>query len=279
MDIDAKGGITNVPGKMQKGIRLDGRSQYLDIGQHVDNCFGDLEKCRHGITGSMWANFRKFENNMFYFSNGNGVKLYHRNGRLYFVLQTTGGQEWEVAIPDLNLNQWYFLEYTWHPMKGLRVYINNRLVGYQQGARAIPQSQINNAAHVYIGRANNGDTSSGSFNYANALIDESETWFRDRDTLLAFRYILRGINDRMKHHLDASLLCLPFVLSFFCSLTLLLDCTVLFVLSSVLLILCYFKPCLIHHCRSSRECQTLDAWEINSHQKMKRDERRSAAGI
>ena len=197
MDIDAEGGIVNIPGKLQQGIRLDGRSQYLDIGQHLSNCFGDLSKCRHGITGSMWANFRKFGNNMFYFSNGNGVKLYHKNGRLYFVLQS-GGKEWEIAVPDLALNQWYFLEYSWHPERGLQVFINNKLMGYQSNPRIIPAQDLNSDAHVYIGRANNGDTSTGSFNFANALIDEAETWFRDRDTLLAFGYILRGISHRRK---------------------------------------------------------------------------------
>ena len=193
LDIDANGGIVNVPGKLKNGIRLDGQSQYLDIGQHVDSCFGDLEKCRHGLTGSMWANFRKFENNMFYFSNGNGVKLFHRNGRLYFTLQQPSGQQWEVAIPNLDLNQWYFLEYSWHPERGLQIYINNRLVGYQTAPRAIPKFALSNSSHVYFGRANNGDLSTGTFNYANALVDEAETWFRDRDTLLAFGYILRGI--------------------------------------------------------------------------------------
>ena len=37
-------------GKYGKAMHTDGVSQYVDLGNHRDKCFGNLDHCPHGIT-------------------------------------------------------------------------------------------------------------------------------------------------------------------------------------------------------------------------------------
>jgi hypothetical protein len=189
MDIPVYGNPNLVPGKIYNAVRLNGNGQYIDLGQHADSCFGNMSRCSHGYTGSMWANFKRFRNNMYYYSNGNGVKMYYKNGRLTFEVEVNG-KSWSVGMPDLDIDTWYFLEYSWHPQKGLQVYKNNRLVGETNNPRTVLVRDSSAESHVYLGRGNDND---GRFHYGDAVIDEVETWFSDRDYLVAFGHILRGI--------------------------------------------------------------------------------------
>jgi len=181
-----------VPGKLRSAIRLDGSGQYVDVGDHSTACLGNVELCRHGLTQSMWIQFRDFRNNMYYVSNGRGVSVFHRDGRLYVVVEVAGKQ-WQVAVPDLRRDTWYFLEYTWHPEKGLKVFVDNRLVGYKQIPVTVSQRQPSETGSVVlIGNANAADSDFGQTFSANGIVDEVATWYRDRDNLIAFDYILRG---------------------------------------------------------------------------------------
>lgn len=86
----------------------------------------------------------------------------------------------------------YFVEYTWHPEKGLDVFINNKLAGSSRRPTTIrsrgPGDLV--GGNVLIGAAN--PTETDQFTYANGLVDEFETWFRHRDNLIAFYHIMRG---------------------------------------------------------------------------------------
>lgn len=181
-----------VPGKLRSAIRLDGHEQYVDAGDHSKACLGNVELCRHGLTQSMWIQFREFRNNMYYLSNGRGVRVFHKDGNLYVVI-TVAGKQWEAAIPDLQTDTWYFLEYTWHPEKGLQVFINNRLVASKEVPVTVQQRQPSETGSlVLIGNANRRDSDFGQTFTANGVIDEVETWYRDRANLIAFDHILRG---------------------------------------------------------------------------------------
>jgi len=181
-----------VPGKLRSAVRLDGNDQYLDAGDHSAACLGNVELCRHGLTQSMWIQFREFRDNMYYVSNGRGVSVFHRTGNLHVVVEA-GGKRWEVAVPDLQKDTWYFVEYSWHPEKGLQVFVNNRLVGSKQTpATARQRSSPGTRSLVLIGNANTVDAELEQTFSANGVIDEVETWYRDRENLIAFDYILRG---------------------------------------------------------------------------------------
>ena len=182
-----------VQGRIAGGLFLNGQQQYLDIGNHGNNCYGDLSKCTHGITGSMWVNFKDFKNDMYYLSSGRGIKMFHKNGRLYFLFQTDD-KEWEVVAPYLETDKWEFVEYTWHPQKGLQVYLNNKLIGMEDNPKSVGVHPKNPNDRLYIGRANEGDTRTGRFNYGDFVVDHFDTWFSHRDYLLSHGYIQRGKN-------------------------------------------------------------------------------------
>ena len=191
LNVTAQGHPEVVPGKRDNAIELDGNSQYLDLGQHPDSCLGNLTECRHGTTGSMWAKFKEFKQNTYYYTNGNGVAVYYKDDKLRYSF-TSGNQRWEVDIADLDADRWYFLEYTWEAEKGLRVYVNNRLQGTDARPQRVPRKTGTRTNHVYIGRANSDDENGRHFRFPDVVIDDVETWYADRDYLVAFGYLVRG---------------------------------------------------------------------------------------
>ena len=191
LNIPVYGGPINMPGVVNNSVQMDGNNQYIDIGQYYDECIGNLAFCQHGITGSMWLNFHDMQNNMYYYSTGDSCAIFHKNGNIHVVMKQPG-KEWEVIVPDISQHEWHFFEYTWHPDKGLRVYVNNELRGHTQDYKNVAIKDSGGASHVYFGRANGIDTSSGRPGFADFSVDEAEIWYADRDYLIAFNYILRG---------------------------------------------------------------------------------------
>jgi len=181
-----------VPGKLHSAIRLDGNGQYVDAGDHSNTCLGNVELCLHGLTQSAWIYFREFRDNMYFMSNGRGVRVFHKDGLLHVVVEFDR-KRWQVSAPDLQKDTWYFFEYTWHPEKGLQVFVNNRLVGYRKNPVTVQQRPYSESdSLVLIGNTNMADNDSERTFSANVLIDEVEMWYRDRDNIIAFDYILRG---------------------------------------------------------------------------------------
>ena len=124
---------------------------------------------------------------MFY-SNGDGVEVYGKNGNLV-VSCKVNDRRWTAEVPYLNTNTWHFIEYTFHPDKGLRVFVNNRERARDQNPETVPVGQIS-IGNVLIGRPNADDDAGGR--YGNFVIDEFEVYAADRDYLLAWNYIERG---------------------------------------------------------------------------------------
>ena len=106
--ITAFGRPVNVPGRVNTATRLDGTSQYIDIGDFSNTCLGNLNLCRHGITGSMFVNSRSLQDGMYYLSTGGATRIYHERGRL-MVVSEGGGKKWEVSAPGLSKDTWYFV--------------------------------------------------------------------------------------------------------------------------------------------------------------------------
>ena len=180
-----------VQGAVNKAIHLNGSNQYLDIGEHDTSCLGNLLYCIHGYTGSMWVKFPRFEENMYYLSTGeNGVNLYYKVGRMK-IKCTIPGREWQCDLPPLPIDDWVFLEFSWHSEDGLKVYVDNELAGKSDGKK-VPLKNNTGLSHVYVGRANPSVTENGSFAYGDLILDDLETWYDRREDLVAFNYIRRG---------------------------------------------------------------------------------------
>ena len=193
LNIPVYGGPRNVPGVIATAVLLRGNGQFMDVGQHSDNCLGNLQRCTHGYTGSMWIKFSKFRENMYYLSTGDqGINMYYKHGRLHVTFQISG-KRWDVPLSQLEANRWYFLEYTWHPQSMLRVYVNNRLVGANR-ATDVPYRTWNSDNHFYIGRANDGSPHGENFKYGEFTIDHHLIWFDTRENLIANGHIVRGMS-------------------------------------------------------------------------------------
>jgi len=120
LNVVVNGNAVNVPGRVNAAVSLDGSSnQYIYVADQYRSWFGNLAMNRHGTTGSMWVNFKRFNENSYYLSRG-GLTMYYAGGKLY-VQADVSGRRWEVSVGGLQADAWMFLEYTWHPDKGLQV--------------------------------------------------------------------------------------------------------------------------------------------------------------
>ncbi|CAH1803009.1 unnamed protein product, partial [Owenia fusiformis] len=123
-----------VEGKVGKGINLNGVNQWIDLGQHGDECFGNLEMCPHGYTLSMWL--KVGPNNapeMYYFSsveqNGTsyGIILQSLDGK-FVVKFSTKNKIWRVDYAGQMKGQWYHVVLTWNREDGLHLWIDGHAV-------------------------------------------------------------------------------------------------------------------------------------------------------
>ena len=188
--VDLYGNPILVAGKAHNALRLDGNRQYVDAGISSDKCLGDLSRCPHGFTFSTWAKFDKLDENNYFLSTGNkGVKMFYENGMLHTTFNQPG-KEWRTSVRGVQPGKWYFIEATWHPERGAKMYFDNKIVSYTTGPTSVPLKPDRGQDHFFIGRANPGDTN--NFKYPSATFDEMEMWYLNRDDLLAFDYIQRG---------------------------------------------------------------------------------------
>ena len=191
LDLQLSGQPQLVPGVVGRSLYLDGGGQYLDIGDHSDECLGNLAKCPSGITIAAWINFKNYYENMYIMSTGNnGIRMRHRNGYIETSV-VQNGKAWEVSIPRFDENTWNHVELSWHPAHSLSVYVNNTLV-HKATYVNVPVETRNTGTKFYVGRSNIGDSVERS-NYADMKIDEMEIWYGRREELLAFDYIKRGM--------------------------------------------------------------------------------------
>ena len=181
----------NVPGKVYNAVRLDGQTQYLDIGNHLKDCLGSPKLCNHGFTASLWANFRSLQDNAYYFSSGGGLTMYYDKGKLHISIYAAD-KHWEVKSANLKTDTWYFVEFTWHLEKGLQLYINNKLVDEHKAPAISMIRTPPSDSSVLVGKSNAQDGEGVRTKFGDFVVDELEFWFRDRDNLIAFEHILRG---------------------------------------------------------------------------------------
>ncbi|XP_056012893.1 uncharacterized protein LOC125678424 isoform X7 [Ostrea edulis] len=195
MVIETYGSPKLVTGKIGQGIKLNGNSQVVDFGEHQANCLGNLDNCHHGVLLAMWFNPTTFRDNMYFASTGNnGITIKNTGSRLE-VSATTSTREWNISTEVLSYNNWYFMEISWDPEKGLELYINDNLVSSTNTAN---KKAVTLATGIYTSSQENkfylgrGNTRMTSNRFGNAMYDELEYWYGPREYLIAFGYIQRG---------------------------------------------------------------------------------------
>ncbi len=187
--IHVYGDPQQVQGVIGKAISLDGHDQYIDIGNHTDNCLGNLQLCRHGYTGSMYMNFPRFRENDYYLSTGgDGINMFYKNGKVHVTFEQSG-KRWDVSLPQLKTDKWYHIEYTWNPDKGLQAFLDNEPAGTSKGRDVSVKAQAP-GNKMLLGRVNPSADPNRRGQPGNVNIDQLEVWFANRDDLIAFGHLL-----------------------------------------------------------------------------------------
>ena len=182
-------GATLVDGVFGKALSLDGVKSYVYLGQHRDECFGNLYFCVYGYTLTLRLKMEDVSgrNNEYYISNGgeeryhsHGVSLFRSGSSLKSVFRDQT-KRWEVSA-DSNkapAGKWLCVTLTWSKKAGLSMYIDTKLVQTTTTTSLVHlYSNTNNDFN--IGRAVKSD-----YAYGKALVDELAFWPRilDQSTL------------------------------------------------------------------------------------------------
>ena len=157
-----------------------GSGQYADLGPHRGICFGNLDRCPHGVTFATWLRTGKYKTDSMehYIHTGdNGIDIWYEDRKLHCTFKTSS-KVWELDYEALEPEQWYQIEYSWHPAKGLSLYINDERVKTVKTSRARAKFDLETSSRrhnsVYFGR---GVGNSGSdYSTANMTVDQMEYW-------------------------------------------------------------------------------------------------------
>ena len=116
-----------VPGKIDKALRLSGRLQKAEFEHTDDSCLGNLDLCHHGVLLSLWLRFDKLEEGMYYISTGiNGITVSYVDRKLRVKASTTT-REWELGTGRIEKGEWHYVEISWDPNTGLKLYVDDEL--------------------------------------------------------------------------------------------------------------------------------------------------------
>jgi len=185
-----------VKGKIKKAVKLNGERQIIDFGEQSSSCFGNLDLCHHGTLLSMWFKPANFRNNMVFFSSGNnGITIQNRGNNLQLIAETTT-RKWETSTDVLTPHQWYFLEISWDPEKGLELFVDEVPVAEDvepEVRSSSPSGDVferSQQDRFYLGR---GNVYMQDGMYGEGTFDELDYWYGPRDYLVAFGYLQRGL--------------------------------------------------------------------------------------
>ena len=117
-----------VPGKIDNALQLNGRLQKAEFEHSDDGCLGNLDNCHHGILLALWLRLDKLEEGMYYLSSGvNGITISYVDRKIR-VKAETSTREWMLTTSELDKGDWFYVEISWDPASGLRLYLDNELL-------------------------------------------------------------------------------------------------------------------------------------------------------
>lgn len=183
-----QGNPTLVSGKMGNALQFDGQRDFISGGDFGNSCLGDLTLCQYGVTAGMWIKFNDLRENAYLLSTGkNGIELYYKDGKLTAEVQQ-GSKNWKASWTKPDTGRWYFLELTWTPDDGLEMLADLESVAKETNYQRKDVDASGGTSNLFIGRAN-----SEGQRYASVTVDDLELWYGDRERLIYFDFIQRGI--------------------------------------------------------------------------------------
>ena len=188
------------PGRIGGAVYLDGQDKYMSLGPQETSCLGNLDLCRHGFLLSTWLRLGRLREGMDVLSSGNnGLQVRYIGGQVS-IRARTSIHEWTVRTDAIAPDAWSFLEIGWDPHRGLSLYVDKDLIS-QNSSSTLRSDTVRASQTVqqfYIGR---GDGTESGASYGNLTIDDFEYWFGNREYLIAFGYLQRGLCTFHHHYL------------------------------------------------------------------------------
>ncbi|XP_021368526.1 uncharacterized protein LOC110460117 isoform X2 [Mizuhopecten yessoensis] len=177
-------GPVQVQGQHGSAIRVNGKGQYLDLGDDLI-CNGNLENCPEGITMVMAVKPETLLGNMYFFDSF-PVSLYYRDEKLYATARTPT-KSWTVSAPGFEPNEWHLVELSWHDQGGLTMYMDGQKGGYQ--SFGTPQQEVREwSSKSYVGRSLSDMVRE---RYADATFERMDTWNARKGYLQSFNLMPR----------------------------------------------------------------------------------------
>jgi hypothetical protein len=175
--VTLENGARLVPGNIGNAVSLSGYGQYVDIGIHNDKCMANLDKCKHGLTISMWLKARRLDDNTYFLSSPT-YSLFYRDGRLQARFKHKG-KVWEVFTPNIKADRWHNVDLSWTPENGLGLYVDGTREASTTRYREAMQGDQPASEGVQIGKSDiSSRTLAGD-------IDEVQFWYGPREQLVA----------------------------------------------------------------------------------------------
>ena len=166
-----------VRGWIDEAVSLDGINQYISGGPNC-SCQGNLQSCFHGFTLRARVRPQGLVDGMYLFSSA-AYDIYYRNGRIWADFRTPS-RAWSVHSTAFDLNNWNLFEWSWHPSKGLHMFVNGREVALDSASRANTDG-YDTRRMFYVGRANTDMTSE---KYGKFIVDDVQLWEAYREVLI-----------------------------------------------------------------------------------------------
>lgn len=164
-------------GKIGKAASLIGGGQYVDLGPHKDKCMGNLVLCKHGMTMTFWIRPRNLREGDVFLSSPT-YSVYYHNRELVSKFMTPE-KSWTVSTPGLARNRWQRVTLSWHPVKGLKMFLDDKEVDSAVGVEEA-QGDAPVGTNIFIGKALDDENPT---NTADIMMDELQIWDDDIDEL------------------------------------------------------------------------------------------------
>jgi hypothetical protein len=176
-------GARLVPGKVGNAVSLQGNGDYVDFGEHMDKCFANIAECKHGLTISLWLYPRSLRTNQ-YFLSSPSYSLYLDNGELKSKFMSAD-KAWTVSSGNIHLNDWNNIKLSWDEDRGLKMYVDDRLMDRDREPTELMQSDEPQTGSLYIGKPSDKNIDGT----ANMMADEVQFWYANMERLRS-----QGIN-------------------------------------------------------------------------------------
>ncbi|XP_052814372.1 uncharacterized protein LOC128241470 isoform X5 [Mya arenaria] len=170
-------GASLVAGAVGNAVSLRGTGEYVDLGNHMDECFANIDLCQHGLTISLMLKPESLKANQ-YFLAGPTYSLYLENGHLKAEFYSSG-KVWNVTSQAFNFKNWNDVVLSWDKEDGLEMYLDDKLAGRNKRPGDMRLSDARQTGSLYLGRS----AETGVQGTAEMMADEVQFWYANLDNL------------------------------------------------------------------------------------------------